>query len=434
MSYTEDEEKPSSLLIVCIDRDNDVQERTGVKTPIVGKGPCMDAATKLALADPEEADANAIFAAVKEYDDLVAKGERCEVMVAGGLFDRGVMGDKKIRKEIGTTLSSFPADGLVVISDGIEGEELVPVIQSLAPIVSVKRIVIKHSRSVEESYAVLGRYIRMLLFDPRYARYALGIPGIIFIGLVMIYVVYPPAAALVLTIFIGIVFIIRGFDVDRKIESIGRLSATGLLRLFSAIVSILVIIVGIATGVSVFFNCSPATGLTATQPCIITRTVASNPQLIVLHIPEIVGYFILNSQIYVWLGFAVYITTSIFFNMLRPRSRHLVRYVAELIVLGLLYFPVLIFANTLIAPKSSNDLFVAVVMFVLAVNFSIAAYIYRYISKRRRETESVGISSVSDDGVNVRVLPNRKLRLNARLWFSALVFGAKSNVISPRAK
>ncbi len=385
-----EEDEPSRLLIVCVDRDNDIEVKTGIKTPIVGKDACMDAATKLALADPEEADANAIFAAVREYDDLLNKGQLCEVMVAGGQFERGVLGDKKIRKEIADTLTGFPCDGIVLVSDGVEGEELVPVIQGLAPIVSIRRVVIKHSKSVEESYAVLGRYFRMLLFDPRYARYALGIPGIIFIGFVMIYAISPPAAPLVLTIFIGIVFIIRGFDVDRKIESIGKLSATGLLRLFSIIVSILVILVGIATGLSTFFI-----GCTGTSPipeaCVIAKSIEANPQSIVFYTPKIVGYFIENSEIYIWLGFAVYITTTIFFNILRPKSRHVARYLVELSVLGLLYFPVSVFASTLIAPRSSNDLFIAIVMFALAGTYTIAAYIYQYINKRRLETQPLEV-------------------------------------------
>ena len=386
----ENEDQPSRLLIVCVDRDNDVEVKTGIKTPVVGKDACLGAATRLALIDPEEADANAIFAAVKEYDELLAKGEHCEVVVVGGLYERGILGDKKIRKEVADTLRGYPADGMVLVSDGVEGEEIVPVLQSLCPIVSIRRVVVKHNKSVEESYAVLGRYFRMLLFDPRYAKYALGIPGIIFVGLVLIYVVYPQAAALVLIIFVGIVFIIRGFDIDKKIESIGRMSATGLLRFFSAVVSILVILVGIGSGVAVFFSCSSESG-PLSDPCSIAKAVVVNPQTIVLHAPKIIGYFILNSETIIWLGVAVYITTSLFFNILRPKIRHAARYLIELLVLGLLYFPVSIFAGTLITPRTTNDLFIAIVMFLLAVNFTIAAYVRRYVTKKRRETHAIEI-------------------------------------------
>ena len=144
-----------------------------------------------------------------------------------------------------------------MISDGVEGDELAPVIQSLVPIVSIRKVIVKHSRSVEESYQVLGRYLRMLVFDSRYAKYALGVPGIIFIALVLTSYYFPNAdTPLILVVFIGIVFIIRGFDIDRRIESIGKLSATGYLRLFSVIASVFIVLVGIATGVSAFFPTS----------------------------------------------------------------------------------------------------------------------------------------------------------------------------------
>ena len=73
-SFSSEEKEPSRLLIVCVDRDNDIEVKTGIKTPVVGKDLCLNAATKLALSDPEEADANAIFAAVKEYDGSAFKG------------------------------------------------------------------------------------------------------------------------------------------------------------------------------------------------------------------------------------------------------------------------------------------------------------------------------------------------------------------------
>ena len=180
-------ETTSKMLIICVDRDNDVGLKTGIETPIVGKNACLEAATKLALADPEEADANTIFAAVKEYEELLSKGQECEVVTVGGLFERGVLGDKKIRGEVARILNDYPASEAVIVSDGIEGEELTPVISTLVPVISIRKVVIKHSKSVEESYQVLGRYLRMIVFDPRYAKYYLGLPGLILVGVAIAY-------------------------------------------------------------------------------------------------------------------------------------------------------------------------------------------------------------------------------------------------------
>ena len=52
----------SKVLILCIDRDDDLGIKTPIRTPVIGLKNCQNAAIKLALSDPEEADANAIFA------------------------------------------------------------------------------------------------------------------------------------------------------------------------------------------------------------------------------------------------------------------------------------------------------------------------------------------------------------------------------------
>ncbi len=372
--------------MICIDRDDDIGVKTGIKTPILGRDACVAAATELSITDPEEADANAIFAAVKEYDALLQKGEFCEVVTVSGLFERGVLGDKKIRNQVANVLKGYPADSAVLISDGVEGEELAPVLQSLVPIVSIRKVIVKHSRSVEESYQVLGRYLRMLVFDPRYARYALGVPGIIFVALVLTSFYFPHAGPLILVVFIGVVFIIRGFDIDRKIESIGKLSAAGYLRLFSVIASVLIVLVGIATGFSVFF---PTSGGICSTACSLLHAISQNPSLFLNKTPIMAGYFIQSAQPFVWMGIAIYVTTTIFFNLIRPGERRIARYLVELFVLGLLYFPVAIFANVLISPSNNSDFFVAIIMFALAVNFTIAAYLYRFFSRRRRETQAI---------------------------------------------
>ncbi|HYB04939.1 MAG TPA: hypothetical protein VED17_10770, partial [Nitrososphaerales archaeon] len=75
----------------------------------------------------------------------------------------------------------------------------------------------------------------------------------------------------------------------------------------------------------------------------------------------------------------------IFFNLIRPGARRVARYLVELFVLALLYFPVKIFAAVLISPTNNGDFFVAIVLFALAVNFTIAAYLYSI--RRRRDSQ-----------------------------------------------
>jgi len=62
----------SKLLVICVDRDNDVGEKTGISTPVVGRDACIEAAQRLALEDPEDAVSNSIFSAIKTYEDLIS--------------------------------------------------------------------------------------------------------------------------------------------------------------------------------------------------------------------------------------------------------------------------------------------------------------------------------------------------------------------------
>ncbi len=376
----------SLMLIICIDRDNDVGLKTGLETPIIGKAACLDAATKLALADPEEADANTIFAAVKEYEELQSKGQKCEVVTVGGLFERGVLGDKKIRDEIEEILRDCPASEAVIVADVIEGEELTPVITPLVPVVSIRKVIIKHSKSVEESYEILGRYFRMLLFDKRYSKYALGIPGLIFIGVAIAYKAEPGIAPLVLIGLIGIILTVRGFNIDREIGSIRNLSAAGYLRLFAVIISVFIVIGGIVSGVYPFFFPS---GGPQPNPAYTYVWITNKGNLNVSNIPKILGFFINGAQLLTWLGLAIYVVGALFFNFLRPQHRHVLRNLVALIVLGLLYYPVQLLGGVLLSPSGGSvPNFVGYALFSLAVSFVIAAYIYSRVTIRRGHPEA----------------------------------------------
>ena len=166
----------NKLLVICIDRDNDVGEKAGIVTPVVGRDACIEAAQRLALEDPEDADSNSIFAAIKTYEDLISKGYQVEVITVAGVQDRGVQADEKILAETKKVLEMFPANGAVIVSDGEDDESVIPVIQNVLPVVSVQRVVMKVSRSVEYSYAVFGKYLKMLAYDSKYSKFFLGVP------------------------------------------------------------------------------------------------------------------------------------------------------------------------------------------------------------------------------------------------------------------
>ena len=218
MSETEGKEK-KRILILCVDRDGDLEVKAGVKTPVVGRVGNLDAAVALALRDPEEPDANAIFEAVRIYDRLITESkpeEVFEVATLSGSEFGGVGADRKIAAGLNDLLISYPAKEVILVTDGYSDEAVLPLVQSRVPVSSVRRIVMKHSESIEEAAAVFSRYLRTIAENPRYSRIALGIPGILFLilgalaifGWVQYYLI-------VLVIVVSVILVVKGFGADR---------------------------------------------------------------------------------------------------------------------------------------------------------------------------------------------------------------------------
>jgi len=237
-------EPKSKTLILCVDRDDDIGSKTGTKTPVIGREQNLSAATQLALRDPEESDANAIFGAVRTLDSLSSDAHNEEYAVAtiAGSVSGGVRADKSLRDELMTVLKQFPADSIVLVTDGFSDEEVIPLVQSAVPIISVHRVVVKHSESIEESWAVFSRYVRRVVEDPYYARWILGTPGIFFVILAIIWAAgWLIIAGEVMVFFIGAAFVVKGFGLDKKVERLIFPSPPNLIRLFTAITFIIVI-------------------------------------------------------------------------------------------------------------------------------------------------------------------------------------------------
>ena len=213
------------ILILCVDRDGDIEVKAGIKTPLLGRTSNLDGAVALALKDPEEPDANAMFEAVRLYDrlrDEKQPEEIFEVATISGNELGGVGADRKLVFELNNLLESFIANEVILVTDGYSDEAILPLVESRVPVSSVRRIVIKHSESIEETAAVFTKYIRLLVDNPRYARMALGLPGLlVFIFGVLWainFFVYPGAIywyGIAIVIVVGGFLILKGFGVDR---------------------------------------------------------------------------------------------------------------------------------------------------------------------------------------------------------------------------
>jgi putative membrane protein len=188
---------------------------------LLGRIENVDAAVSLALHDPEEPDANAMFEAVRLNDKLQSEkklDETFEVATISGSERGGVSADRKLVAELDAILNDFKATEVILVSDGYSDEAVLPLVQSRVPVSSVRRIVIKHSESIEETAALFSRYFKLLVDNPRYSRIALGIPGIL-LFLLGILAIFPNAITnflIVLAFILGGFMLIKGFGVDKS--------------------------------------------------------------------------------------------------------------------------------------------------------------------------------------------------------------------------
>ncbi len=244
------------LLVLVVDRDDDLKRKTGISTPLIGFEENLKAAQALALSDPEEADVNAMFGALRVYKELVDKfsKENVEIATLAGEESEGLEADEKIMRELEEVLKVFKADGVVFISDGVTDEFVLPIISSRIPIVSVKRLVVRQSESVERTWLILGRYLRLAFTEPRYARIFLGVPGLILTIAGVLYFLNLISLPLILTA-IGLILIFRGFNIDQKILgiynwfiNIFRMPPYKQLRAFATFVSIILLLAGLYVG------------------------------------------------------------------------------------------------------------------------------------------------------------------------------------------
>jgi len=298
--------KAERTLVLCVDRDDDLGVKAGIETPVLGREKNIKAAVSLALRDPEEPDANAIFEAVRIFDRLTEtvkrEGGECQIATIAGSELGGVGADRKLVSEFNEVLKTFPATDIVLVVDGFTDEAILPLIQSRVPVTSVRRITVRHSQSIEETAWLFSRYLKMIFETPRYSRIILGLPGIllIVIGILTIFnmLVYTWIAFLVV---LGFFLVMKGFGLDKALKSFYiwvkeytpppfPVQIAG----FSAVAGVLLVGIGFYQGLS---QTSIEISSLQNPPLILSEWIAL--------LPKLVGWFIAHSITLVVIGICV---------------------------------------------------------------------------------------------------------------------------------
>jgi len=217
---------PERTLVLCVDRDDDLGVKAGVKTPILGREENINAAVTLALKDPEEPDANAIFEAVKIYDHLkestAGEGSQaeCQIATIAGSELGNVGADKELVSELTEVLKTFQASEVILVTDGFSDAAILPLVQSRVPVTSVRRVTVRHSESIEETVWLFSRYLKMLFENPRYARIVLGLPGLLLIVIGILTILnWTGYSWIAFLIVFGSYLVVKGFMLDKAVRN-----------------------------------------------------------------------------------------------------------------------------------------------------------------------------------------------------------------------
>jgi len=387
----EGEARAERTLILCVDRDDDLGVKAGVKTPVIGRDANLEAAIKLALQDPEEADANAMFEAVRLYDRLTERAkpsEKYEVATITGSELGGVGADRKIVAELAEVLEKFPAVDVILVTDGFSDEDITPIIQSRVLVTSIRRVVVKHSESIEETAAIFSRYVKMLWENPRYARIVLGLPGILILVMCILWIYNLLFYAwIAFSIIIGGFLLVKGFGIDRAVVNFYRwlreYSPPPLPRqieVFSLITSFLLMGVGCYQGV--------AFTISNLQP------PPSTFEEWVMILPRLVGHFISGSTILIIIGICIFFTGRAI-RWFFERNPKLLRAAIIIVTCAwsqqILYLASQILVEPELAPALQWQLVAAIVIGILLtfLTFLITSLLYRKFADFFRKEEGV---------------------------------------------
>jgi len=361
----------NKLLVICIDRDDDLGRKTGISTPVVGRNACIEAAQRLALEDPEDADSNSIFFAVKTYEDLVSKGYKAQVITVTGVENRGVQADEKVASEIKSVLKKFSANGAVIVSDGEDDEMVIPVIQNVIPVISVQRVVMQVSRTIEHSYAVFGKFLKLVMYNPKYSKFFLGVPGILLlIGGIGAVTGYNAEIFAVLVTILGGAFLIRAFDIDKAWANWAKPTPEGFTRMFTLITGLILIAASVPAGIA-------NVNLENVSDLGIINLITDN---------IVIGQFVSGMIPFLWIGLGTIFVGILFSNWLNRKLRH-ISDLLRIIVLVALYPTVHQFTNILMHGESSFSLIVPLIVGFAVTAASATLLIRRYRNKGNKELE-----------------------------------------------
>ena len=230
-------------LVLNVDRDDDFGRKAKVKSPIIGIKDNIEAANKLGQADPEDSDLNAIFSAISTYNTLKQEEKDVEIATICGNINVGIKSDEILSQELEEVIEKTKAERVIFITDGAEDEYILPIIQSRLTITSIKRVSVKQSKELEDTYY---RILKLLDDEKVQKQFLLPIALVLIVWALFVLLDLTSSGFGAILLTLGGYLLIRVFRWERKIaffwEEIKSSFLTGKLSIWTSILSIIILI------------------------------------------------------------------------------------------------------------------------------------------------------------------------------------------------
>ncbi len=128
--------------------------------------------------------------------------------------------DSEIARQLDGLIEKFKPDGVILVTDGVEDEQVIPIIESRIKINSVQTVIVRQSQELERAYFKIIHFIKEVEEDPNLARLVFGIPGLALILLAIggAFGIMLQAMNMIFAI-IGIYLLIKGFGYEEDFFS-----------------------------------------------------------------------------------------------------------------------------------------------------------------------------------------------------------------------
>jgi len=243
------------VLVLCIDRDDDLGRKGGVRTPVLGRQANIDAALRLGMADPEDSDVNTIFGGIKVLDEILASGKTAEIASIAGDLKVGLVSDSKLASQLDELLAELRPASVVVVSDGVEDEAILPIIQSRVRVDGVRRVLVKQSPNLESTYYLL----KQVFNDPKISHTFFVPPALALLIFSLFSLLgYPSGAVVAITGAVGLYLLFRGLGLDDSMEeakqTLRRSLYAGKIAFITYILGGMLVVIATVRGIAYFWQ------------------------------------------------------------------------------------------------------------------------------------------------------------------------------------